>query len=109
MQLGDPALLRATAGFEHLQLRGDHGQHAGRKVATVLLLVLFPGQVAAVQRQCATPGRPLRKGLPAGWVTAPALKLTHAQQFTALGNGVVPRQAAHALKSLGRSRGNQVR
>lgn len=36
-------------------------------------------------------------GLPEGWVTSPALGLTHAQQLTALGNGVLPRQAARAL------------
>lgn len=38
-------------------------------------------------------------GLPAGWVTAvPAL--TRTQQLRALGNGVVPAQAAHALRTL---------
>ncbi len=39
-------------------------------------------------------------GLPAGWVTDPLLGLTHAQQLTALGNGVVPRQAAYAIAAL---------
>jgi DNA (cytosine-5)-methyltransferase 1 len=39
-------------------------------------------------------------GLPAEWVTAPALGLTQAQQLTALGNGVVPRQATAALSRL---------
>ena len=39
-------------------------------------------------------------GLPAGWVTDPELDLTHSQQLTALGNGVVPNQAALALHGL---------
>lgn len=39
-------------------------------------------------------------GLPGGWVTDPSLCLTHPQQLTALGNGVVPRQAACALGTL---------
>lgn len=36
-------------------------------------------------------------GLEAGWVTDPEFGLSQAQQLTALGNGVVPRQAAAAL------------
>lgn len=36
-------------------------------------------------------------GLPPGWVTDPTLDMTHAQQLTALGNGVLPLQAATAL------------
>lgn len=39
-------------------------------------------------------------GLPEGWVTDRALELTHAQQLTALGNGVLPMQAATALRSM---------
>ncbi|MDR1188217.1 MAG: hypothetical protein LBK95_12315 [Bifidobacteriaceae bacterium] len=39
-------------------------------------------------------------GLPEGWVTDPALRLTRAQQWHALGNGVVPQQAAAALRML---------
>jgi len=39
-------------------------------------------------------------GLPDGWVTDPALGLTHAQQLTALGNGVVPSQAVRAIAVL---------
>ncbi|MFT4123699.1 MAG: DNA cytosine methyltransferase [Microbacteriaceae bacterium] len=39
-------------------------------------------------------------GLEAGWVTDPGLGLTHPQQLTALGNGVLPRQAATALMGL---------
>ena len=36
-------------------------------------------------------------GLPAGWVTDPELGLTRTQQLRAIGNGVVPQQAAVAL------------
>ena len=36
-------------------------------------------------------------GLPASWVTDPIHELTENQQITALGNGVLPLQAATAL------------
>lgn len=36
-------------------------------------------------------------GLEAGWVTDPAHDLTDNQQLAALGNGVLPLQAAQAL------------
>jgi DNA (cytosine-5)-methyltransferase 1 len=39
-------------------------------------------------------------GLPAGHVTDPAIGLSRAQQLKALGNGVVPQQAALALRML---------
>jgi len=39
-------------------------------------------------------------GLPDGWVTDSGLGLTPPEQLTALGNGVVPAQAAHALRAL---------
>ena len=39
-------------------------------------------------------------GLPAGWVTDPEIGLTRAQQLRCLGNGVVPIQAATALRLL---------
>lgn len=39
-------------------------------------------------------------GLEPGWVTDPTLGLTHAQQLTALGNGVLPHQAVRALRAL---------
>jgi DNA (cytosine-5)-methyltransferase 1 len=39
-------------------------------------------------------------GLPDGWVTDPALGLSRNQQIRALGNGVVPQQAALALDVL---------
>lgn len=39
-------------------------------------------------------------GLPAGHVTDPGIGLTRRQQLKALGNGVVPQQAALALSML---------
>lgn len=39
-------------------------------------------------------------GLPLGHVTAPEIGLTRNQQLKALGNGVVPQQAALALTHL---------
>lgn len=39
-------------------------------------------------------------GWPAGWVTDPAIGLTRAEQLKACGNGVVPQQAALALRIL---------
>jgi DNA (cytosine-5)-methyltransferase 1 len=39
-------------------------------------------------------------GWPAGWVTAPEIGLTRAEQLKACGNGVVPQQAAAALREL---------
>jgi DNA (cytosine-5)-methyltransferase 1 len=39
-------------------------------------------------------------GWPAGWVTDPAIGLSRAEQLKAAGNGVVPQQAAAALRVL---------
>lgn len=39
-------------------------------------------------------------GWPAGWVTDPAIGLSRAHQLKAAGNGVVPQQAAAALREL---------
>lgn len=39
-------------------------------------------------------------GLPAGWVTDPAIGISRTAQLKALGNGVVPQQAALALSML---------
>lgn len=39
-------------------------------------------------------------GLPEGWVTAPEIGLTRAEQLKALGNGVVRQQAALATELL---------
>lgn len=38
--------------------------------------------------------------LPAGWVTSPAIDLGRSEQLTAIGNGVVPPQAAAAYRQL---------
>lgn len=46
-------------------------------------------------------------GLPAGWVTAPEIGLTRAQQLKAIGNGVCPQQAIAALKHLLRNQEHQ--
>lgn len=37
-------------------------------------------------------------GLPAGHVTSQDIGLSRVQQLRALGNGVVPQQAAHAIR-----------
>ncbi|MBN9141521.1 MAG: DNA cytosine methyltransferase [Micrococcales bacterium] len=42
-------------------------------------------------------------GLPDGWVTDPDLELSSSEQLTALGNGVLPRQAVRALDALQRN------
>ena len=39
-------------------------------------------------------------GLPVGWITDPACGLTANQQNIALGNGVLPLQAAAAIDAL---------
>lgn len=39
-------------------------------------------------------------GLPDGWVTDPAIGISRNDQLKALGNGVVPQQAALALDVL---------
>jgi DNA (cytosine-5)-methyltransferase 1 len=39
-------------------------------------------------------------GWPLGWVTAAAIGLSRAERLKACGNGVVPQQAAAALKEL---------
>ena len=39
-------------------------------------------------------------GLPDGYVTSPAIGLSHNQQVHAIGNGVVPQQAELALRHL---------
>lgn len=39
-------------------------------------------------------------GLPKGWITSPDLAFTRSQQFKAIGNGVVPQQAAAAIAEM---------
>lgn len=43
-------------------------------------------------------------GLSEGWVTDSEYGLTHAQQLTALGNGVAPPQAVAAVRALAQVR-----
>lgn len=44
-------------------------------------------------------------GLPLGWVTGPDVGWSYTRQTKALGNGVVPQQAAAALSALARFAG----
>jgi len=39
-------------------------------------------------------------GVPDGWITSPAIGLTRNEQIKACGNGVVPQQAAAALRDM---------
>jgi len=39
-------------------------------------------------------------GLPAGWVTDPAIGISRNEQLKACGNGVVPQQAMAALQDM---------
>lgn len=39
-------------------------------------------------------------GLPSGWVTAPEIGISRAEQLKAIGNGVCPQQATAALREL---------
>jgi len=39
-------------------------------------------------------------GLPAGWVTDPAIGISRNEQLKACGNGVVPQQATEALRDM---------
>lgn len=48
-------------------------------------------------------------GLPAGWVTDPAIGISRNDQLKALGNGVVPQQAALALDVLLQGAANDLR
>lgn len=66
------------------------------------------GRVAPVPTEPGRAGQPRLSpafvewlmGLPAGYVTDPAIGLTRNQQLRALGNGVVPQQGAAALRVL---------
>ena len=49
-------------------------------------------------RRLAAPFAEWMMGLPAGWVTSPEIGLTRNEQLKAIGNGVVPQQAAAATR-----------
>ncbi|MEV8265794.1 DNA cytosine methyltransferase [Microbacterium sp. NPDC077057] len=102
--------------------RASAGQGAGRAVAADRAALRRWGRYAgAIRRWEHLSGRPapapsvlnhdgqLRPaprfvewlmGLPDGWVTDPDLELSISEQLTALGNGVLPRQAVRALDAL---------
>lgn len=69
---------------------------------------LITGRPAPYPTQPGRHGRPVLAppfvewlmGLPSGWATAENLDLPRTAQLRALGNGVMPAQAAHALRLL---------
>lgn len=103
-----------AAAFTGSDIRTDRGvlRRWGRYAPAIARWERITGRTApapAILNEDASP-RPAPTfvewlmGLPAGWVTDPKLGLTHAQQLNALGNGVLPRQAAAASAML-RDRG----
>ncbi|WP_158303283.1 hypothetical protein [Prauserella endophytica] len=89
--------------------RGEPGPvDWGEYAAAVYRWELITGRVAPYPTQPGRHGRPVLAprfvewlmGLPPGWVTAEHLELPRTAQLRALGNGVMPQQAAHALRLL---------
>ncbi|GAB2796500.1 hypothetical protein [Amycolatopsis magusensis] len=82
----------------------DWGEYA----AAVHRWELITGRPAPYPTQPGRHGRPVLAppfvewlmGLPPGWVTTEYLGLPRTAQLRALGNGVMPAQAAHALRLL---------
>ncbi|MFC3454349.1 hypothetical protein [Amycolatopsis speibonae] len=80
----------------------------GEYAAAVHRWELITGRAAPYPTQPGRHGRPVLAppfvewlmGLPSGWVTADHLDLPRTAQLRALGNGVMPQQAAHALRLL---------
>lgn len=80
----------------------------GEYAAAVHRWELITGRPAPYPTQPGRHGRPVLAplfvewlmGLPPGWVTADHLDLPRTAQLRALGNGVMPQQAAHALRLL---------
>jgi hypothetical protein len=80
----------------------------GEYAAAVYRWELITGRGAPYPTQPGQHGRPVLApafvewlmGLPPGWVTAGHLDLPRTAQLRALGNGVMPQQAAHALRLL---------
>jgi DNA (cytosine-5)-methyltransferase 1 len=100
----------APSPLARRDVRADRGvlQRWGRYAAAIARWERITGKLApapAILNEDAGP-RPAPAfvewlmDLDAGWVTDPALGLTHSQQLAALGNGVLPRQAAMALRAL---------
>lgn len=91
-----------AAVAEHLALEVDWGEYATAVRRWEALLgrdVPFPTQRGHRGRQVLSPNFVEHlMGLPAGWVTD--LPLPRTVQLRALGNGVVPQQAAYALTLL---------
>ena len=90
-------------------VRGEPGPvDWGEYAAAVHRWELITGRVAPHPTQPGRHGRPVLAppfvewlmGLPPGWVTAEHLDLPRTAQLRALGNGVMPQQAAHALRLL---------
>ncbi|MER7859175.1 hypothetical protein ABTX61_08735 [Amycolatopsis japonica] len=82
--------------------------HWGEYAAAVHRWELITGRPAPYPTQPGRHGRPVLAppfvewlmGLPPGWVTATYLELPRTAQLRALGNGVMPQQAARALRHL---------
>ncbi len=82
--------------------------HWGEYAAAVHRWELITGRPAPYPTQPGRHGRPVLAppfvewlmGLPPGWVTATHLELPRTAQLRALGNGVMPQQAARALRHL---------
>ncbi|VVJ22678.1 DNA-cytosine methyltransferase [Amycolatopsis camponoti] len=80
----------------------------GEYAAAVHRWELITGRPAPYPTQPGRHGRPVLApafvewlmGLPPGWATADHLDLPRTAQLRALGNGVMPQQAAHALRLL---------
>jgi DNA (cytosine-5)-methyltransferase 1 len=99
-----------------MQQKHGNGNGHGKSLAIEARRGEFKHYAAAVSRWETVIGRPAPPaalndrlnpvfvewlmGLPAGWVTDPALGISLTQQLKMLGNGVVPPQAALALEML---------
>ena len=91
-------------------VRTDRGllQHWGRYAAAISRWERISGRPAPAPATLSEPAgpRPAPRfvewlmGLPDGWVTDPGLGLNPSEQLAALGNGVVPLQAACSLRTL---------
>ena len=94
-------MTRDTAGAERSVQWGEYA-------AAVHCWELLTGRLAPYPTQPGRHGRPVLAppfvewlmGLPPGWVTAGRLDLPRTAQLRALGNGVMPQQAAYALRLL---------